>query len=94
MTTIIFIVLTSIFWLLSAIHFYWIIGGRKNGQGVFPTKDDNTVTKMPGTIPTLIVAVGLFALGLFISLKAGFFMLRFPPFLTSMDFGQLYQFLR
>ncbi|MBX2965855.1 MAG: DUF3995 domain-containing protein [Cyclobacteriaceae bacterium] len=83
MTTLISIVLVIVFAFLSAIHFYWLIGGRSSSQAVFPTKDDTTIPKMPGVIPTLIVACGLLAIGLFISLKAGFFYIPIPSFLDK-----------
>jgi glucan phosphoethanolaminetransferase (alkaline phosphatase superfamily) len=83
MTTLISIVLIIIFAFLSAIHFYWLIGGRRSGQAVIPTKDNTTMPKMPGVIPTLIVAFGLLAIGLFISYKAGFFYIPIPTFLDK-----------
>ena len=76
MTTIIGFALFLIFLFLSAIHFYWILGGRKSGHAVFPTKDDGVKPKMPGAIPTLIVAFGLLSIGLFMLVKTGH--LKFP----------------
>lgn len=76
MTTIIATTLFLIFLFLSAIHFYWLLGGRTGSHAVFPTKDDTIKPKMPGVIPTLIVAFGLLAVGLFMLVKAD--MLSFP----------------
>lgn len=70
MTTAIAIILSLIFLFLSFIHFYWVIGGRKSGHAVFPTKDDTIKPKMPGAIPTLVVAFGLLSVSLFIMIKA------------------------
>lgn len=78
MTTIISILLFLVFLFLSAIHFYWGVGGRWGSQTIFPTKDDNKKPKMPGIIPTFIVALGLLAIGLFILQKAKFFNFPIP----------------
>ncbi len=83
MITIISIVLFSIFIFLSAIHFYWGIGGRWGYQAVFPTKDDNIKPKMPGLLPTFIVAFGLLAFALFILQKGAFLNFQIPYWLDK-----------
>lgn len=83
MTILISIIVFSVFIFLSGIHFYWALGGRWGSQSVFPTKDEHTKPQMPGAIPTFIVAFGLFAMGLFILLKAGFIPLSIPSWLNS-----------
>lgn len=52
------IILTIIFILLSAIHFYWAFGGNWGTDAVFPKINDKIEIVMPGIIPTLIVAFG------------------------------------
>lgn len=64
MTTIIAVLLISIFSLLSSIHFYWAFGGKRWNDAVIPTKENNAQAKMPGIITTLIVALGLLVFGL------------------------------
>ncbi len=78
MTILISVILFLTFAFLSVIHFYWAVGGRWGSQAVFPTKDDNTKPKMPGIIPTFIVAFGLLTIGFFILLKADFFNFSIP----------------
>lgn len=78
MTTVISVLLFLVFAFLSAIHFYWALGGRWGSQAVFPSKDDNVKPKMPGILPTLIVAFGLLIIGLFILNQAGFLNFSIP----------------
>lgn len=70
MVTTISILLFLVFACLSAIHVYWGFGGEWGSQAVIPTKDDNIKPKMPGLVPTFIVALGLLALGIFVLNKA------------------------
>lgn len=83
MTPTISITLFLIFTFLSSVHIYWGLGGKWVGESVFPTKDDNIKPQMPGPLPTFIVAVGLFAIGLFILLKGGFFRFTIPALLDQ-----------
>ena len=83
MATIIAIILFLIFLFLSLIHFYWLFNGRWGSQAVFPTKTNNVKTKMPGVIPTLIVAIGLLASGLFVLVKAGQLNFSIPLWLNK-----------
>ena len=71
MTKVISVLLFLVFAFLSAIHFYWASGGRWGSQAVFPTKEDNVKPKMPGILPTFIVAFGLLIIGLFIISQSG-----------------------
>lgn len=64
MTTIIAIILITIFLFLSGIHIYWGLGGQWGNGAVIPTKDDNVKVMMPGVVPTFIVAFGLLCFGL------------------------------
>ncbi|WP_299250064.1 DUF3995 domain-containing protein [uncultured Cytophaga sp.] len=83
MIPLISILLFVIFLFLSSIHFYWAIGGRWGSEAVYPTMDDGIKPKMPGVVPTLIVAVGLLFMGLFILLKAGFIAVSIPLWISS-----------
>lgn len=83
MITIISILLFLTFAFLSAIHFYWALGGRWGSQAVFPTKDDNIKPQMPGRIPTFIVAFGLLAIGFFILQKGAFLHFKIPSWLDN-----------
>ncbi|MEO6135507.1 MAG: DUF3995 domain-containing protein [Ginsengibacter sp.] len=72
------ILLFLVFTFLSAIHFYWSVGGRWGSQSVFPTKDDSIKPLKPGFIPTIIVALGLLAMGVFILIQTGLSNLSLP----------------
>lgn len=66
MAKIIAVLLFSIFLFLSSVHFYWAFGGKWGTQGVYPTPDENTPPRNPGIFATLVVAIALFAFGVFI----------------------------
>jgi hypothetical protein len=83
MTTLISLVLFFIFLFLSGIHFYWAFGGKWGSQSVFPTLTAEEQQKLPGIVPTLIVAIGLLAISIFIISKAGMILLPFPNWITS-----------
>ena len=68
MTTIIAIVLITIFLFLSGLHIYWGFGGKWGNGAVIPTKDDNTKVMMPGAFATFIVALGLFGFAVLVFL--------------------------
>jgi hypothetical protein len=70
--------LVLIFSFLSVIHFYWMFGGRFGSQSVFPTKNESVSPKMPGPIPTFIVALGLLSIVLLILFKADLFLVKLP----------------
>ncbi|WP_218962179.1 DUF3995 domain-containing protein [Sphingobacterium sp. 1.A.4] len=63
------ILLILIFLFISGLHIYCAFGGRWGSSAVFPTKDDTIEPKMPGPVPTLIVALGLFGFALIILLN-------------------------
>lgn len=69
MTTIIVIILITIFLFLSGLHIYWGFGGKWGNGAVIPTKNDNIKVMMPGIVPTFIVALGLLGFGLVVSMN-------------------------
>lgn len=84
MITIISILLFLTFAFLAGIHFYWAFGGRWGSQAVFPTKNDIIIEqKMPGILPTLIVAFGLLAIGFFILKKGAILNFKIPFWLDK-----------
>lgn len=66
MSTIISIILFTIFLCLSSLHFYWGFGGNWGNGAVIPNKDNNVKAEVPGAFPTFIVALGLLAFGILI----------------------------
>jgi hypothetical protein len=58
------IILSIIFLSISAIHFYWAMGGKWGVNAAIPTTNEGTAPFQPGIIPTLIVAFGLLGFAL------------------------------
>ena len=83
MLTIISIILFFTFLSLSLIHIYWGFGGRWASDAVFPTKDDEIPSIMPGKIPTFIVAIGLFCSGLLYLIECGMITILLPSWLDN-----------
>jgi hypothetical protein len=83
MTSVIAILLFLVFLFLSGIHFYWALGGLWGSEAVYPTMDNAIKPQMPGVVPTLIVAVGLLSMGLFILLKAGVIAVSIPLWINN-----------
>jgi hypothetical protein len=78
-------ILAFIFFTLSAIHIYWGLGGKWGTEAVIPTTKENQNSIMPGKLATFAVAIGLFALGIFICIKAEWLTLPIPFFIS--DYG-------
>ncbi len=55
---------TSIFLLLSILHFYWAIGGQLWSADVLPTNSSGLKIMNPSIMGTLIIAIGLLLLAL------------------------------
>ena len=54
-----------IFFILSLIHFYWLLGGKWGMASAVPTKDNSTEKIFePSAFSTLVVAMGLLLFGL------------------------------
>ena len=85
MTTIIAIILFLIFLFLSSIHIYWCFGGKWGNGSVIPTKEHYEFVKMPGVLPTLIVAVGLLGFGILELTSVMEFDLKFPLWFAAID---------
>jgi Protein of unknown function (DUF3995) len=58
------IILSIIFLSISAIHFYWAIGGKWGVNAAIPTTNEGKAPFQPGIIPTLIVGFGLLGFAL------------------------------
>ena len=80
---IISVILFMVFVFLSALHFYWALGGRWGSKAVYPTTNKNAEPKMPGIIPTTIVAFGLLAIGGFILQQTFFLNFQIPLWLNN-----------
>ena len=77
------IILCLTFVFLSAMHFYWAVGGRWGSESVFPTTDAHTKAKMPGALPTLLVALGLLCFGVFYLIKVHLINIQLPLWISN-----------
>jgi len=80
------ILLATVFFILSAIHVYWGLGGKWAIADAYPTKEDGTaLAKVPGVMATFIVATGLFVFGIFYLINEKLLSLPLPAYLS--DYG-------
>ena len=68
MTTIIVVILITIFLFISGLHIYWGFGGKWGNGAVIPTKNVNIKVMMPEAFTTFIVALGLFGFAVLVFL--------------------------
>jgi hypothetical protein len=54
---------TIVFFFLSALHFYWALGGRWAIDSVLPEKQDGKILFTPGALASAVVATGLLIFG-------------------------------
>jgi len=83
MTTILSIILLTIFTGLGLIHFYWLFGGKWGLEKVIPTKENQTSTLSIPKFATLIVALVLILFGLIYLVKSGLINLQIPNLVTK-----------
>ncbi len=77
------ILLVLIFAFLTIIHVYWAIGGRWGSSAVIPTKTDTKKAIQPGPAASIVVALGLAALGSIVAWKATWLDLNLPYYIES-----------
>ncbi len=65
------LLLFIIFLVLSAVHFYWLFGGKWGLSASIPTTSDGQHLFNPGPMATLGVAVGMLLMGLAMLVKGG-----------------------
>lgn len=80
---IITILLFLVFAAISALHFYWGLGGKWGSYSVVPTKDDGSPVFIPGAISTFIVAIGLLCFAVFYLIKYGLIAIGLPEFISK-----------
>jgi len=71
MTVILSLVLFVVFFLLGAIHFYWVMGGEWGLKKAIPTKSKEEEPAKPPMIATVIVGLGLLSFGLLYLFRSG-----------------------
>lgn len=79
------ILLSSIFFILGALHLYWVLGGKFGLAESLPTKESGERALNPGKIETAIVGLGLISFGLFYLLKSGVITYDLPEWI--MEYG-------
>ncbi len=70
--------LVIIFTFLSALHFYWLVGGRWGLKQAIPTKSESAAFRSPPMLATLVVAIVLLFFGLLYLLKSGLVSWQLP----------------
>ena len=84
MTSLLSILLSTVFFILSGIHVYWGLGGKWAFDDVYPTKEDGTsLAKVPGIVASFIVATGLFVFGLFYLINGQIISVVLPSYLSA-----------
>lgn len=69
---------TILLGLISAIHFYWLLGGRWGADAALPTSTDGKKALNPRIVETLAVALGLLFMALLHLDKVGLIELNLP----------------
>ena len=77
------ILLFSIFILLSAIHFYWGLGGKWGTNASIPTNENNKQIMHPKLLDCFVVGTGLLSFGVFILIKIKIVSFDLPSFLLK-----------
>lgn len=78
MTNFIACALCLIFLFLAVLHFYWFFGGKWLIDASFPEIKNTRKPKVPGLVPTLIVAIVLTCIGLFYLIKVDLIKVNLP----------------
>lgn len=81
MISILSLVLSLIFILLSVLHVYWFFGGQWGLKNVIPTKNKNEKFGPPPRVATLTVAIMLAMFGLIYLVKLDTINIPFPEWL-------------
>jgi hypothetical protein len=79
------LLLFFIFFFLSAIHFYWGLGGKWGTNAAVPTKENNEKVMNPKLFECFVVGFALLGFGLFILVKSQILAFNLPNWL--MDYG-------
>ena len=81
--TLIGLVLSVIFLLLSAIHVYWGLGGKWGVDISVPTKVNHEKVMNPTSMDCFVVAIGLLAFAFFTLTKIRFISFALPSFILN-----------
>lgn len=81
LTILIGLLLFLIFIILSALHFYWGLGGKWGATAAIPIKENNEKRMNPKLAECFTVAFGLLGFGLFILIKSQIISFKLPNWL-------------
>ena len=85
LTSLIGLILFLIFTILSAIHFYWGLGGKWGANAAIPTKENSEKVMNPKLLECFVVAFGLLGFGFFVLVKSQIVSTKLPNWL--LDYG-------
>jgi len=77
------IILIVLFVLLSLLHFYWFLGGKKGLEKALPTDNNGNKVFNPGKIETSIVGFGLLLFASYYFVKIGVLKIELPELLLD-----------
>ena len=83
MIVILGIILSTTFFILSAIHFHWAFGGKWGFENSIPTNEKGEKVLNPKKIDSAVVGIGLSIFGIFYLLKIGLFSIQLPGWILS-----------
>ena len=82
MITFLATILFSVFVVLACVHIYWGLGGKWGSVAAIPTTANNKKLMNPGLASCFIVASGLLGFGIFVLIKADFFLFDLADWLS------------
>jgi hypothetical protein len=77
------VLLSSIFIILGAIHFNWVIGGKFGFEASLPTKENGERVLNPKKYDSAIVGLGLSAFGVFYLITSGLVNYHLPDWILN-----------
>ena len=83
MTLALGIILSSIFLILSLLHFYWSLGGKSGFSKSLPETKEGRKVIHPKKTDSFIVATGLLAMSAFVLIRIAILPVSVPPWLMK-----------
>ena len=83
MITILGLVNSLVFMIISAIHFYWAFGGKSGLKAALPEGTNGKMPLKPSSLMTIAVAVIFLSVSIFFGQKVGLFDFNFPILLKT-----------
>lgn len=83
MITILGLVNSLVFMVISAVHFYWAFGGISGLNAALPEGENGKMPLKPSALMTIVVAVIFLSVSIFFGQKAGLLDFSFPVLLET-----------